>query len=115
MVRLRSRILINCYSSFPSMHTHASTMNKHTHIVHAHVHAHTVHIWTLHTHFRTQRTEEAGHIFVAFFLFSPAVISSNPDDVKVRGDCRFGFNHCLTSSYFISKSELFLAFLLEIK
>ena len=65
-------------------------MYKHTHIVHAHVHAHTVHIWTLNTHFHTQRTEEAGHIFVAFFLFSPVVFSSNPDDVKVRGDCRLG-------------------------
>eukprot|EP00731_Ephydatia_muelleri_P028814 Em0020g458a len=28
-------------------------------------------------------TEEAGHIFVAFFLFSPVVFSSNPDDVKI--------------------------------
>ena len=30
------------------------------------------------------RTEEKGDLFVVFFVFSPLVVSTNPDDVQVN-------------------------------
>lgn len=33
--------------------------------------------------FCSQRAEEMGHLFVVFVLYTPRVISTNPDDVQV--------------------------------